>query len=269
MTRVFDQIPLKWYPFSMKNAKLLFSPARFFAAAISIQVSNPCFAGTSPKYGPTATRLYHSREFIKKNPSPDFWALSPYYLPQQDARSCSLAAAAMVVNAARSSMDLFAEDELVSQKGLLEKVNLPIWKEGLGEGGRGISLDQFAPVLEASLKAYGFKNASVTLLHADSTDEFKKKVHADLIQNEKSATDFIIANYLQSEFTGDPEGAVGHYAPVAAYDSKSKKVLIFDPDRQYYEPYWVSENTFIKGMNTVDLGKKATRGYLQVKTGNR
>jgi hypothetical protein len=253
----------------MELAPLIYFSTRLFAAILSFGFANVCVAGTAPKYGPTATRLYHAREFIKRNPAPDYWALSPYYLPQQDARSCSLAAAAMVVNAARSSLDLFADDELITQKGLLEKVNLPIWKQGVGEGGRGIMLDDFAPVIEASLKAHGFKNATVTLIHAESTPEFKKKVHADLVQNEKSASDFIIANYLQSEFTGDPEGAVGHYAPVAAYDSKGKKVLVFDPDRQYYEPYWVSEETFIKGMNTVDPGKKTTRGYLFVRTGNR
>ncbi len=227
------------------------------------------FAGNAPKYGPTATRLFDSREFIRKNPARDYWALSQYYLPQQDSRSCSVAAAAMVLNAARSNQALTASDELISQKGLLEKVNLTLWKEGVGEGGRGIALDDFAPIMEASLKAYGFKNATVTLTHADSTNEFKKKVHSDLVQNEKSPTDFILANYLQSEFTGDPEGTVGHYAPVAAFDSKAKKVLIFDPDRQYYEPYWVSEETFIKGMNTLDPGKKKTRGYLFIRLGNQ
>jgi hypothetical protein len=116
--------------------------------------------------------------------------------------------------------------------------------------------------MEAALKAYGFPSAKVKVVHASDRPEDRKSLHEALVLNEKSAGNFIIANYLQSEFTGDPEGAVGHYAPVAAYDGKTKRVLIFDPDRQYYDPYWVSEAVFWKGMNTMDSSKKASRGYL-------
>jgi len=58
---------------------------------------------------------------------------------------------------------------------------------------------------------------------------------------------------------------VGHLSPVAGYDSKEKRVLIFDSDRQYYEPYWVSEEVFLKGMNTPDKGSDAFRGLLWIR----
>ncbi|MBU6154761.1 MAG: hypothetical protein KGP28_10705 [Bdellovibrionales bacterium] len=221
----------------------------------------------APKYGPPATRLYHSRDFVKKHPAPDFWSLFPYYIAQQDARSCSVAAAAMILNGARAKRNLDASEELITQKGLLARVNLASWNQGVGDGGRGIALDEYGPLLEASFKSYGFKNPIILTRHADGGSEFRKDLLEELLENEKSADGFIIANYLQSEFTGDPEGAVGHYAPVAAFDSKSKKVLILDPDRQYYEPYWVSLETFIKGMNTLDSGQKKSRGYLLIKPG--
>jgi hypothetical protein len=89
-------------------------------------------------------------------------------------------------------------------------------------------------------------------------------VHELLVQNEKSAKNFLIANFLPSEYTGDPEGTVGHLSPVAAYDAKQKRVLIFDSDRQYYEPYWVSEEVFLKGLNTKDKGADAFRGLLWI-----
>jgi hypothetical protein len=168
----------------------------------------------------------------------------------------------MIVNAARASKKLSSSDELVTQKGLLEKVKLEIWNQGVGISGRGIALDDYGALIEASLKAYGFSKAQVVTVHADDQAGFKKRIHQDLLLNEKSAQTFMIGNFLQSEFTGDPDGAVGHYAPISAFDAKEKRVLIFDPDRQYYEPYWVSESTLIKGMNTLDPANKKTRGYL-------
>ena len=75
---------------------------------------------------------------------------------------------------------------------------------------------------------------------------------------------FVVANFLQNELTGDPEGAVGHVAPVAAFDAKAGRVLVLDTDRDYYEPYWVSEAAFIRSMNTVDKASGKTRGLLWI-----
>ncbi len=79
-----------------------------------------------------------------------------------------------------------------------------------------------------NLSQYGFSKAKVEVVHADSTSkEALNKLSQVLIENEKSAKDFLVINFLQSEYTGDPEGAVGHIAPVAAYDQKTKQVLGF------------------------------------------
>ena len=215
-----------------------------------------------PKYGPTATRLHDSHEYIQKSKAPDYWALSPYYAPQENGKSCSVASASMVLNAVRAALSLTAADELVREAGLLERAKIAKWKDAVGPLGKGVALDDLGPWMEAALKEYGFPNAKVKVVHASGSKEDQKRLHEDLVKNEQSAKNFMIANFLQSEFTGDPEGAVGHYAPVAAYDEKKKRVLIFDPDRQYYEPYWVSEEVFSRGMNTMDSSKKVTRGYL-------
>ncbi len=221
-------------------------------------------AEAGPKFGTQATRLYTDHSYIAQAKAPDYWAMSPYYVPQQDGRSCSVASVAMVLNAARASQDLTASDEIITQKGVLKKLNLDFWNKGVGDGGHGTTLDQVGEIVTAGVKAYGFPNSVVAVVHADSSPAFAKTLHEMLVKNEASDQNFMIANFLQSEYTGDPEGAVGHLAPIAAYNPKKKAVLVMDPDREYYEPYWVSEATFLKGMNTSDKEGGKTRGFVFV-----
>lgn len=230
---------------------------------LSLAIASASYAADAPKYGPQATRLSASHAYIKNNAAVDYWALSGYYVPQQNGRSCSVASVTMVVNAARSGGDLTAADSLVTQSALLKKAGINEWEKAVNDGGHGVALDLLGPYVEKSLTAYGLKDVKVKVIHADSAKS-NAEILALLAKNEKSAKDFIIANFLQSEYTGDPEGKVGHIAPVAAYDAKAKKVLIMDPDREYYEPYWVSTETFFKGLGTQDGGEKKTRGIVYV-----
>ncbi len=216
-----------------------------------------------PKYGPEAILLSQSHAYIQKNPAPTYWALSPYYLPQKDDASCSLASVAMAVNAARVGQKLTADDELVTQVGLLKKVDDDAWKVGLGEHGHGVTLDQLKPLVEKSFQAYQVKPLSVTVVHTpDQEPATKAALHRALVSMEKSGRQLIIANFIQGVYTGDADA--GHIAPVGAYDARLKRVLIMDPDRQWYEPYWVSEETFLKGMATVDKTAGLFRGYVVV-----
>jgi hypothetical protein len=219
-----------------------------------------------PKYGAEATLLSQSHDYIKTHPASDYWALSPYYLPQQDDKSCSLASVTMIANAARSGQKLTADDELATQQNVLKKVNDDIWNKGVGPAGHGVSLDDLKTVTVKSLKAFGNGNVTIEVVHMDDlSPKVLAKLHKDLLENEKSAKNFIAANFIQGAFTGDAD--VGHIAPVAAYDKKNKRVLIMDPDRQWYEPYWVSESTFAKGMATKDKESGKSRGYLFIKVG--
>jgi hypothetical protein len=63
-----------------------------------------------------------------------------------------------------------------------------------------------------------------------------------LVKNEKSADDFIVLSFVQGILTGDPEGMLAHVAPVGAYDEKKHLVLVMDPDRKWYGPYWSPED---------------------------
>lgn len=127
-------------------------------------------------------------------------------------------------------------------------------------------MDDLKTDVEESLKAYGLKNYSVVAFHMDNSKAAKAELHKNLLQNEKSASDFIIANFIQGAFTGDAE--IGHISPVGAYDKKRKRVLIMDVDREWYEPYWVSEDVFAEGMSTGDKSSGHNRGYLYIKLNN-
>lgn len=241
----------------MKIIILLFTLSTFFSTILNA-------ADSKPKYGSEVTLLSQSHGYVQKHAASDFWALIPYYIGQQDDRSCSVASVTMLINAARTGRKLTADDELATQKKVLEKAKDADWNQGVAEGGHGMSLDQLKPAIEKSLKAYGIEFAAIEVVHVDGMDaKTKKVVHESLVANEKSTKDFIVANFLQATFTGDAD--VGHIAPVGAYDEEGRRVLILDPDRQWYEPYWVSEEIFVKGMATADKESGKSRGFVHVK----
>ncbi|MBI2082594.1 MAG: hypothetical protein HYT76_03400 [Deltaproteobacteria bacterium] len=220
-----------------------------------------------PKYGPEAIPISQSHDYFRKNPAPDYWALSPYYTAQFSERSCSTAAVTMLVNAARVGENLGSEEELVTEQKLIKRVKDQMWNKLLDPQSKGflVILKDLKPLIEKSLAAYGIQGTTVEVIHiANTSNETRNRLHKILVENEKTARDFMIAVFIQGIYTGD--AYVGHIAPVGAYDAKAKRVLILDPDRQWYEPYWVSEETFLKGMVTKDeQSGNEWRGYLWVK----
>lgn len=232
--------------------------------ALFLSLSVAFGAESKPKYGPEATPLSKSHEYFKKGSAPDYWAMSPYYVPQRDGKSCSLGSVTIVMNAARVSKKLNANDELITQDKLLDKVGNEFWKSALGTLGRGVPLPKLGPIVEDSLKANGFTKFTVETVHVDDASPATlAKVRKALTENESSTKDFIIANFNQGAYTGDTGG--GHISPIGAYDEVKKRVLIMDTDREWYEPYWVSDETFVKGMATKDSDSGKNRGYVWIK----
>ena len=242
------------------------------ALNILAYIAGVAFVGSSeaiaaqPKYGPEATLLSQSQEYVRKNPAPDFWAMIPYYAAQVNGKACSVASVEMVVNAARSGRKLTSDDKLATQSEMMTKIKSDTWRKGvLAKSGKGVELDKLGQLVRESLELYGVSVESIETVHVDSASpDMVAKVRTALETNEKSSGDFIIANFVQKVFTGD--APVGHLAPVAAFDAGKSQVLIMDPDREWYEPYWVSLETFVKGMNTQDEGAKKFRGFVYVKT---
>jgi hypothetical protein len=226
-----------------------------------------------PKYGPEAVRLHDDRAYVRRHAAPDFWTLMPYYLPQLTDSSCSAASVAMLMNALRSELPLSADEPLVTEPGLLKRAANDAWTKAVAESGDGVSLDQLGGLIERSLAAYGLGAHEVEVVHVESaSDAMLARLREVLARNETSAADFVVVNFIQSVLTGDPEGNVGHIAPIAAYDAERRRVLIFDPDRRWYEPYWVADRTLLEAMATPDAqapagaaGKPIFRGFVHVR----
>ena len=61
--------------------------------------------------------------------------------------------------------------------------------------------------------------------------------------------------------TGDPEGPA-HVATVGAYDEKSRSVLVLDPDREWYEPYWTSVDALFEAIADPSSDSEKKAGWI-------
>jgi len=229
------------------------------------------------KYGtekaPLASPLSRDNHFFQENPAPDFWALIPYYMPQMTPYSCSAASISIVLNGAKSKGIRRDNEANISEKEILKKVNVENFRELLSEKGfegrHGLSIEALGKVVEASLKAfdipYIFIKTEALSNKMPDIDSKKARLLEILEENEKSGRDFIIAHFNQGVFTDSYFGA--HISPVGAFDNKNKRVLILDVDREWYEPYWISFDTFFKGLSEPSklYGGYGNGGYVWVK----
>ncbi|QDU92732.1 phytochelatin synthase family protein [Lignipirellula cremea] len=216
-----------------------------------------------PKYGERVVRLYQDRQHLQRRPAPDYWALSPYYVAQPNDVSCSAACVAMIVNALRARQSLPADAELATPESVVALVAAHRWGEKLSDDGPGVTLEELALILPDVFRATpGAAARTETLRFAGPTA--LADLRQVLLANERSDDDFLAANFLQSTATGDPAGAVGHLAPVAAYDVEQDRVLLLDPDRRWYEPYWIRVETLLAAISTVDPVAGRPRGLLRV-----
>lgn len=218
-----------------------------------------------PKYAATTLRLSHDHDFIRRCPAPDFWALMPYYAAQPDDQSCSAASVAMLVNALRSGRELAADEQLATPSSVVSTVEPSRWRDKLAPGGPGVALDELGALIPIVLQAFDVTDVEVQVLQFDdNTRDSRTRLTRLLAENERSSRDMIIVNFLQSALTGDPEGDVGHMAPVGAYDAARGRVLVLDPDRRWYEPYWVPVETLLQGMTIQDPEAGQSRGLLRI-----
>jgi len=216
-----------------------------------------------PKYPATSVPLSRESGYLRRAPSPDFWAFAPFYVGQQDDVSCSLATLTMLVNAARRHTRLGTDEPMVAQRLLRRRVNSPVWERGLAPGGEGVTLDELAVLAAQSLRAFELAPGRVRVTHVpEASAQALADLREALRANEVSGDDWLFVNFLAAAYVG--VGDYGHIAPVGAYDADARRVLILDPDRDWYEPYWVPDEVALAGMATRDSVTGEPRGYLQV-----
>lgn len=219
-------------------------------------------AAAGPEHAAHAVPLSADREYFRRAAATDFWGLAPYYVGQQDDVSCSLATLTMIVNSARRHHRNSAEEPLVTQSTLRRRVASAVWEKGLAAGGDGVTLDEIATLAEQGLAAYGMR-ARVTTTHvAEASPRALSELRAVLRANEQGADDWVLLNFLARSYVGS--GDYGHFAPVAAYDARTQRVLVLDPDREWYEPYWIADSVALQGMATADSVTGQPRGYVHV-----
>ncbi|WP_112808779.1 phytochelatin synthase family protein [Ensifer sp.] len=245
--------------------------ARWLAVIGLLAVAGPLQAEETnkPKFGALAIPVTVDNGHLRMSAAPDYWALAPFYVSQQTSSACSLASLAMLTNALRG-LPGGAEDDLITQDGLLEAVDSRKWREQTKEDGDGVLFADLVAQTDASLVALEIK-ATVSGNHvgADAKatlDAFRKA----LAENEKSASDMIVVYFNQGVVTGDWDGP--HVSPIGAYDARNDRVLVMDIDREWYVPYWTSTETLYKAMQRPapkDQGVLAgeTGGWVHVKKG--
>jgi hypothetical protein len=214
------------------------------------------------KFGPNAEPITRSSSFVRSAPAPDYWALAPFYVPQVTGSACSVASVAMMMNALRGLPD-GASDRLVTQKQLLDAVGDDRWRDAVAEDGEGISFTDLEHYVRRSLDAYGLDAEVEMFRPQDDSPRTLAALRRILIDNEQSDDDIILVALDQGTLTGDDGG--GHIAPLGAYDAATRRVLVMDPDRSWYVPYWTSDVKLLDAMLKPDRADPEGSGLIRVR----
>ncbi len=236
---------------------------------LCLAFSTVAAAESHPKYGPKAIPLTRDHQYFREADAKDFWSLMPFYVPQMNVYSCSVASVAIVFNAMVKRRGGVPDTETnITQGMLLDGVReVPlrelVSKRGL-QGRHGVTLEELRSVAEqtarihgvrARVTAYSFRNRSL------------EELRTILKANEEDPLDFLIAHFVQDDLTGARGGPYAHISPIGAYDGKARRALVLDVDRDWYSPYWVSDEDLLAAMNheTKPLG---TGGLVRVRFEN-
>ena len=198
-----------------------------------------------PKFGPDAITIQQSHYYFRAHDAPDYWALSPYYVPQLTGSGCTVASIATLMNVVLGLPPL-GSDKLVTQESLLAKVGSQDWVDKSGQGGDGLTFEEFKTYVMLSLEAYGVKADVEIFKPEDTTDATLARLRTLLTENESTDDDIVLTYFNQGVVTGDWDGP--HVSPLGAYDSENRRVLIMDVDRQFYIPYWTTDEKLLEAM---------------------
>ncbi|OGR45108.1 MAG: hypothetical protein A2X35_10125 [Elusimicrobia bacterium GWA2_61_42] len=210
----------------------------------------------APADGALAVPLSTDNSYFRSpaHPAYDYWNLSSFYAAQKNDYSCTSASAAMALNALLNSRRQRGDqDENITEDALTEKISKLKWKELTSEAGldgrHGLTLAQLAAGLKEAAAAYGAAGAAVTAVEVSSRtglalENFRKA----LSSNERDPRDVMLLHFAQDALTGAPGGPSPHVSPVGAYDEKTRRVLVLDVDRRWYEPYWAADVQVFKAM---------------------
>jgi hypothetical protein len=199
-----------------------------------------------PKLGPDAVPITLRTEYLRAAPAPDYWKLSAFYVPQATSSACSVASVTMAVNFVRG-LPAGADAPIVTQAALLAEVGDEAWAAKGAEGGDGVTFAELVAAVHDALAAYGIEEPAIEVIRPTQDDAATlARVRAALAANEASDQDLLLVYFNQGVLTGDWDGP--HISPVGAYDARTGQVLIMDVDREWYVPYWTSDERLLDAM---------------------
>ena len=150
-----------------------------------------------PKFGPEAVPITQQTEYLRTAPAPDYWKLSPFYVPQQTSSACALASVVMALNALRG-LPARSDQRLVTQSILLKKMSRAKWTKQVAEGGSGVTFDGLVALVTKSLARFQWRDDDVEVIRpADAQPETLARLRQILSDNEVSDRDVILVYFNQ------------------------------------------------------------------------
>lgn len=219
----------------------------------------------APKYAAWVSLLREDSDYLRAALAPAYWTLAPFHVGQVSESACSVASAAMVINAVRAGLARGSGLEPATQETVLEAVGSAAWRSQVErDEGRGATLRELAGFLDIGLKAFGAGPASVAAVALPERTAADEASFRDVLRaGEQERGRWIIANYYMEAVIGS--GDYGHFSPIGAYDAARDRVLILDVYRRELEPYWVPTARLLEGMATPNRDDGEPRGYLLIR----
>jgi len=250
----------------MKN---LLKQIKFYKKYLRLFLQSKMYAmlNHGPFQKPVATPKAQYNTDTPYGLNPVFQALRSGFVTQFNEAACSVASIATVLNAAKSLCDLKSDFKVITQEEILLKVDAVNWAARISPEGyqnkRGLPIDKLGIVTKSALNAYDIPYASIVTVpladHALNINELKKKLFERLAGFGRNSHCFLIAHFNQGIFLKGLH--LPHISPIGCVDMAKEMILVLDVDPHVPEPYWVSFDTFFKGLAWTYNGILRKYGY--------
>jgi hypothetical protein len=199
-----------------------------------------------PKFGPYAIPIERATGYLRSHRATDYWALSPFYLPQSTDSDCSVASVAMLLNAIRG-VPKRADQDIITEHALLAADHDARWTAETAEHGSGVTFTELKAAIGLSLRKFGLKDFAVKAFKpAGASRANLLQLRRILANDERAERRIALVYFNQGVLTGDWNGP--HVSPIGAYDAGADRALIMDVDRRFYVPYWSPVTKLLQSM---------------------
>jgi hypothetical protein len=189
----------------------------------------------------------------------DFAPLAQHYETQANLAFCGVASAVMALNSlaiAAPPAEGYGRYRFWTQINLFQAPATLSFVQAERVRREGMSLEQLHGLLNSTAND---SNLIVRRYHGSQLD----LAHFRLLlrRNLSDASNRILVNY-DRRLIGQPGG--GHISPLAAYDTRSDRVLILDVARYRYPAAWVAVPALWQAIRSIDTSSGLSRGLIEI-----